>query len=84
MKLLLYTAFHAAHDEVPLAFDINLPSGCWQCIIVYLLLKLCVLCTGIPLGQASVLLVAFISFFLVAAIFNGEYGDKAIDENRTY
>ncbi|EIE19148.1 hypothetical protein COCSUDRAFT_59631 [Coccomyxa subellipsoidea C-169] len=40
--------------------------------------------TGIPLGQASVLLVAFISFFLVAAIFNGEYGDKAIDEDRTY
>jgi hypothetical protein len=39
---------------------------------------------GIPLGQASVLLVAFISFFLVAALFNGEYGDKAIDDDRTY
>jgi photosystem II protein len=40
--------------------------------------------TGIPLGQASVLLIAFISFFLLAAVFNGEYGDKAIDEDRTY
>lgn len=45
---------------------------------------LCVFWPGIPLGQASILLVAFISFFLVAAVFNGEYGDKAIDDERTY
>lgn len=47
-------------------------------------LGLCALHAGIPLGQASVLLVAFISFFLLAALFNGQYGDKAIDDDRTY
>ncbi len=44
----------------------------------------CLLAAGIPLGQASILLVAFISFFLLAAVFNGEYGDKAIDDDKTY
>ena len=40
--------------------------------------------TGIPLGTASIGLVVFISFFLFAALFEGNYGDKAIDEDSSY
>jgi len=40
--------------------------------------------TGIPLGQASLGLVAFISFFLVAAVFEGNYGEEAIDDDSIY
>lgn len=40
--------------------------------------------TGIPIGQTSVFLVAFISFFLLAALFNGNYGESAIDDDETY
>ena len=41
-------------------------------------------CAGIPIGQTSVFLVAFISFFLLAALFNGNYGESAIDDDATY
>lgn len=40
--------------------------------------------TGIPLGTASIGLVIFISFFLVAALFEGNYGDEAINEDSSY
>ena len=40
--------------------------------------------TGIPLGTASIGLVAFISFFLFAALFEGNYGDEAINEESSY
>lgn len=40
--------------------------------------------TGIPVGQASLGLIAFISFFLFAALFNGNYGESAIDDEKTY
>ena len=39
---------------------------------------------GIPVGQASLGLIAFISFFLFAALFNGNYGESAIDDDKTY
>ena len=34
--------------------------------------------------QASLGLVAFISFFLVAAVFEGNYGEEAIDDDSIY
>lgn len=37
--------------------------------------------TGIPLGAASVGLIAFISFFLVAAVLEGNYGPNDDDED---
>ncbi|KAK9838122.1 hypothetical protein WJX81_002596 [Elliptochloris bilobata] len=40
--------------------------------------------TGIPLGQASIGLVIFISFFLVAAVFEGNYGEDAISDDSMY
>jgi len=40
--------------------------------------------TGIPVGQASIGLLIFIAFFLVAAVFTGNVGDKAINDDKTY
>lgn len=40
--------------------------------------------TGIPIGQASVGLLTFIGFFLVSALFEGNYGDEAINDDKTY
>jgi len=40
--------------------------------------------TGIPVGQASIGLLIFIAFFLVAAVFTGNYGDEAINDDKTY
>jgi hypothetical protein len=39
---------------------------------------------GIPVGQTSIFLVAFIGFFLLSAIFTGNYGEDAIDDDKTY
>ena len=39
---------------------------------------------GIPVGQTSIFLVAFIGFFLLSAIFTGNYGESAIDDDKTY
>lgn len=38
----------------------------------------------IAVVQASIGLVIFISFFLVAAVFEGNYGEDAIDDDRIY
>lgn len=38
--------------------------------------------TGIPIGQQSVFLLAFIGFFLFAAVLEGNYGDP--EDNSTY
>lgn len=35
-------------------------------------------------AQASIGLVIFISFFLVAAVFEGNYGEDAISDDRMY
>ena len=43
-----------------------------------------VLAAGIPVGQTSLFLVAFIGFFLLAPIFTGNYGESAIDDDQTY
>lgn len=40
--------------------------------------------TGIPLGQASIGLVAFILFLLVAAVFEGNYGFNNTDDKSEY
>lgn len=40
--------------------------------------------TGIPVGQASIGLVAFILFLLVAAVFEGNYGPNNLDDKSEY
>ena len=40
--------------------------------------------TGIPLSQASIGLLAFIAFFLVAAVFEGNYGEETSEDKSQY
>ena len=40
--------------------------------------------TGIPLSQASLGLLAFITFFLVAAVFEGNYGEETSEDKSQY
>ena len=40
--------------------------------------------TGVPLSQAGIGLIAFISFFLVAAVFEGNYGEEMSDDKSQY
>lgn len=40
--------------------------------------------TGVPISQVSFGLVAFIAFFLVAAVFEGNYGDKEKEDYSQY
>ena len=40
--------------------------------------------TGIPLSQASIGLLAFISFFLVAAVFEVNYGEETSEDKSQY
>ena len=39
---------------------------------------------GIPLSQAGIGLIAFISFFLVAALLEGNYGEKTAADKSQY
>lgn len=40
--------------------------------------------TGVPLSQAGIGLIAFISFFLVAAVFEGNYGEEMNEDKSQY
>jgi TRAP-type C4-dicarboxylate transport system permease large subunit len=40
--------------------------------------------TDMPHAQASIGLVIFISFFLVAAVFEGNYGEDAVKDDSIY
>lgn len=40
--------------------------------------------TGVPISQVSIGLLAFISFFLVAAVFEGNYGEESKEDYSQY
>ena len=40
--------------------------------------------TGVPLSQAGIGLIAFISFFLVAAVLEGNYGEEMNEDKSQY
>ena len=67
---------------------------CWSCVLPSLVVSVQVtgkgplgqvgIATGVPISQVSIGLIAFIAFFLVAAVFEGNYGEEKKEDYSQY